>query len=238
MKLRLAYPVEYIHGALSKQPGIVAFPWRNLQCARAWVKPANPNSTDQAAIRNILAQCAQGYQLITAENRASWTAFAAANPRAFYTKEYALPEISAFVAVNSYRLINGVAISNTPPTDTADFLATDITTAVYAAGATTLTITAAHTGSTTTNRNWIVYITRSLPSAVRRVRKGDYVLADGVATGSIVALSASPQAIVITTPRFADWTDGDYIGIKLVPLSPEYNNGTVYEEVVALSVTA
>ncbi|HUS88824.1 MAG TPA: hypothetical protein VMW91_05545 [Desulfosporosinus sp.] len=237
MKLGLTFPVESIHGAMSKQPGIVGFEYRGIQCARKWVAPTNPNSLNQSAIRNLLAQCAQAFQEITLENKSSWAAYAALHPRHFLTKPFTIPEISAFVSVNIYRLIAGEAISDTPPTDTCDFLATNIETLGYVSGTTTLSFIVTHTAAVVTNKHWGLYITRSMPSAVRKVRKNDYVLADGVAAGSIIDVTVTPQTIEILTPRFMDWVDDDFMGIKVVPFSPLFDIGTLYEELLQVTVT-
>jgi hypothetical protein len=199
--------------------------------------PTNPNSTDQAAIRSVCTQCAQAFQSISAANKTAWAAYAATKPRYFLGKAYTIPEISAFVGVNTYRLVNGAAISDTPPTDTCDFVATAITSAAYVAGTTILTLVIPHTAAVVTNKLWAIFITRSMPSAMRAVRDNDYRLVAGCATASIIPVTASPQTIAITAPRYGDWTTGDTIGVKMLPLSPEYNPGTAYAAPVAITVT-
>lgn len=236
MKIGLTMPVSSIHGALSKQPGIVAYVWKGIQCARTWVMPTNPNSTDQTAIRSVCTQCAQAFQSISAANKTAWAAYAATNPRFFLGKAYTIPEISAFVGINTYRLINGAAISDTPPTDTCDFVGTDITSAAFEDGG-ALTIIATHTAAVVTNKLWAIYVTRSMPSANRAIRDNDYRLVGGCNTTSIIAVTASPQTIVIAAPRFADWTNGDTMGVKLMGLSPEYDPGSAYAKACVITVT-
>lgn len=237
MKATLAMPVKTLHGAMSKQPGLVASVWRGLQTFRQWVKPANPQSVNQVLIRNILTQAAQGFQTISAENKASWAAWAAENPRYWQAQAYELPEIAAYVAINVYRLIDGVALSDTPPTDTPDFVGTDLDTFAYVSGTTTLSFVVTHTAAVVTNKMWVVKITRSLASAVRKPRDNDFVLVDGVTTDSIIDVTASPQTISVTTPRFADWVTLDNMAIKVIPLSPQYSPGVPYWEVGVITVT-
>jgi len=237
MKIVTVMPVDIISGAMSRLPGLVFFAWRNLQVARKWVKPRNPQSVEQVAIRNILTQCAQGFQSITQVQKDSWTAYGPIRPGEFYGKEFTPPEISMFVKVNSKRLIDAVAISNTAPTILADFVASDIASVAYNSGTTVLSFDVTHNASVVTNRKWAIYITASLPSGVYKVRDGDFRLAKGVATESIIPVTASPQTINISAPKFGNWSNGDYMAIRLEPLSEHYDAGATYQETNTITVT-
>jgi len=237
MKVLLDAPIKEMSGSLSKGRGIVLSNWRGVNIARQYAIPRNPQSTDQVLIRNILTQCAQAFQSISLVQKAAWAAYAALNPSTWKGTDYQIPEISAYVRINSYRLIAGEAISDDPPTDTADFVATSLTSVAYATGATTLTIVFAHSAAVITNKNWAIYITASLPSGVTSVKSGQYRLCDGVTATSIIAVEATPQTAVITTPRFANWTTLDYMSIMWRPLSPEFDPGTVFTAKDQITVT-
>lgn len=237
MKFVLEMPVKVASGSMSRQPGIVFFPWRGLVLGRQHVIPRNPQTADQVAIRNYFTQGAQGFQSITLTQKQNWAAYALNHPHLFFGKEITIPEISAFQKVNMYRLIDGQSISNDAPTDLSDFVATDIANLAYASGTTQLTFDVTHNASVVTGKNWVIYITASLPSGVYAVRDGDYRLCKGVDTTSIVAVSASPQTVTITAPKFGNWANNDYVAVKLLPLSPDYDPGTVYYEVNLISVT-
>jgi len=148
-----------------------------------------------------------------------------------------LPEISMYVRVNAYRLIDGQAISDAAPTVMADFVASDIASRAYVAGTTTLSFVVTHNADPVTGRLWLIKTTGSLASQMVRVKDNDYRLADGVATGSIVPVTATPQTIEIITPTFANWSNGDYMDIQLVPLSAEYDPGTKYHSTDTIAVS-
>ena len=238
MKMKLLFPVDTFSGALSGASGIVASVWRGIQTGRKFVIPRNPNSANQTLIRNILTQASQAFQNISAVNKESWAAFCASNPITWEGKKVVLPEISQFVKINCYRLLNGQSISNTPPTDKADFVATAIDNFAYDTTTTQLTFDITHTADPVTNKLWALYVTRSLPSLVRKARETDYVLIDGAGSDSIIAVTATKQSVTITTPRYADWEDGDYLSIKALPLSPGYNPGTSFDNVDQITVSA
>lgn len=237
MKAVMVMPVDFISGAMSKQPGLVGFNWRGLQVFRGWVKPRNPQSADQVSIRNILTQCSQGFQGITLTQKANWDTYGTIRPSVFYGKDIPIPAISAYVKVNTFRLIDGVAIDDEAPTALVDFVASDISTVAYNSGTTVLSFDVSHNATVVTGKLWVIKITATLPSAVYGVRKGDYRLCKGVDTASIIPVTASPQSVSITAPLFGNWGNGDPMSIQLLPLSPDYDLGSAYSEINNITVT-
>jgi len=237
MKCKLTMPVEALSGSMSKNPGLVAFVWRGLNVFRAWVSPRNPKSAEQLLIRNIITQAAQAYQSVTPNERTAWAEYATNHPEVIFDQAVTLPEIAMYVRVNTYRLIDAVGVEDAAPTELCDFVASDIATVAYDSGTTHLTFDVTHNAAVVTNKKWLIKITPSMSSPMKRVKEGDYRLALGVETGSIIPVTATPQTIDLTAPKFGNWSNQDTMSIKLIPLSPDYDPGTPYEKSNLITVT-
>jgi len=237
MKAVLNGLFERISGKSSGVNGQVAFDWRNIQVLRRMVIPRNPKSTNQNAIRSILTQCSQGFQQISEANKTAWSAYCAANPVKIMGKSVQLPEIAMFVRINSWALIDGGSISDTPPAKLADFSASAIATIGFVASTHTLSFIITHNASVTTGRLWLIRITGKLPSAVKKPQMGDYRLIKGVDASSIIPVSSSPQTVSIATPTFENYVNGESMGIRLLPLSEDYDEGSEFEKIGAVTVT-
>lgn len=237
MKFSLQFPIAEFTGKTGPQ-GLVAFTWRaGLRVFRRFVSPTNPGTSEQASVRNYLAQCAQGYQALTAGQVSGWRTYAASHPILNFGENVTLPPNAMYARVNMYRLIDGQALSAAAPSVEADFLATGIATIAYNSGTTHLTFDVSHNCVTTTGRKWLVRITPSLASGVVTPRKGDYRLAMGINAGSVISVSASPQTVDITGPVISNWANSDWMSIELIPLSSEYSPGTSYAEKGQITVT-
>jgi len=237
MKVKYVMPVEFVSGAMSPGKGVVGFNWRGLPVLRSYTIPRNPQTVDQVSIRNILTQCAQGFQGITPTQKLNWATYASDKPNMWEGTEYTIPEISAYVKINTFRKIDAQALSNDAPTAYADFVASNIATVAYNSGTTVLTFDVTHNATVTTGKLWVIKLTGTLPSAVYSVRDGDYRLCKGVDAASIIPVTASPQTVSITAPKFGNWANNDYMAITLIPLSPEYDPGTEYFEVNQITVS-
>jgi hypothetical protein len=86
--------------------------------ARRYIKPTNPNSVLQQWVRGNFTTAAQGFAALSATIAAGWNAAAEAykrdNP---LDVEYGFSGINLYMEVNAYRLLNGIELTDTPPTD-------------------------------------------------------------------------------------------------------------------------
>jgi len=225
MRVKLAYPVYELHGAGSKPVGIVFAIWRGVHTARAYVVPRNPKSDDQVLIRAFLTTAAQAFKLVTPAEKLAWEQYAALRPKTILGEKVVLPAISMYTAVNTIVLVDTGAVDDAAPTALCDFTASAIATFAYNSGTTHLTFDVTHNAAVVTDKKWLVRISPSLPSGAYEARDGDMRLACGVATESIIPVTASPQTIDLTAPRFGDWDNAAYMAIEVLPLSPDYDAG-------------
>ena len=237
MKAKFTFPIEYLVNKTAGALGHVAFNWRGINVLRKYVIPRNPQSTDQVAIRTIMTQGSQGFKTMSAEQKAAWSVYASGKKISVFGKDVQLPEIAIFDRINSWRQIDGQAISLDPPSALCDFSASNIATFAYNSGTKVLSFVVTHNATTVTNKMWEIQITPALPSGVRNPTKSIYRLAKGVTTDSIIPVTASPQTVQITEPVFTYAPDGCYMSIRLTPLSPDYDNGTVLEKKSMVAVT-
>lgn len=224
MKAILGPEFNRLSGSDGRIGGFV-FTWAlGMQVLRLHVMPAQPQSADQVLIRSYLTAAAQAFGSLTAAERAQWETYANLNVKSHMGLPYTLYAINAYIQVNSYRQINGQAISDVAPTSLAGFSASVIATLGYVVGTTTYSFDVTHNG-VATEGFWVVYQTPVLASAQRAARPSDYRLIDSVSADSIVAVAASPQTISITTPKYVP-TDTDWQAVRVVPLNDEYAPGT------------
>jgi len=237
MRTTFSFPIETLSGRSGIPGKLVFFNWRNIPCARTYVSPRNPESTGQEVIRGFMTQASQAFQSVTTAEKEAWEAYAALTPIKVGGRDIVLPAISVYVRVNMLRLINAAALTDTAPSALASFVATSFNTLAYVAGTTTLSFNVVHNLASISAEMWEIYITNTLPSGAYKPRKGDYRLAFGVDSKSIIDVTATPQTITDTAPKFTGYTDGDHVGVKLVPLSDDYDPGTVLEDVLTIAVT-
>jgi hypothetical protein len=71
-------PIAEASGQMDQQ--IVFSRWRQSPVLRTWTRGSNPDSTDQLTIRNQLSAITKNWDTLTPSQRASWRAYAVANP--------------------------------------------------------------------------------------------------------------------------------------------------------------
>jgi len=201
------------------------------------VEPANPKSADQVLIRAFLTQASQAFKSVTPAEKAAWAVYAALRPSSIMGKTITTPEISAYVKVNTLVLIDTAAVDDAAPTQLCDFTASAIATFAYNSGTTHLTFDVTHNAAVVTDKMWLIKISASLSSGARKARDGDMRMACGVATESIIPVTASPQTVDLTAPRFGNWSNADYMAIEVTPLSPDYDAGLSYRKTDQVTVT-
>lgn len=235
MKMVMSPHFDQFSGSDGKRGGFVFMKLCGFPVARRHVLPANPRSADQVLIRGYLTGSAQAFGAITDDQRAGWEVLANKMTRRHLGFDYTPPAIAMHNCVNAYRQIAGEAITADAPSELADFSATGLATLAYATATTTLSFDLTHT-DTTPFGEWAVSITPAMPSAQRHPRRSDYRLVEGVAATSIITAEASPQTFAITSPQYA-WTDGQYVGVMLMPLSALWAPGTVFTHFGTIAVT-
>lgn len=119
MLIKTKAPVEQASGAQGNE--IVFFRWRGSQVARNWAQPANPNSTQQQAIRGYLTTISRNWSgVLTDEQRAAWIAYAAGRDLTNILGEtYRMTGLNAYVQHNTILSMAGLANITDPPSTTA-----------------------------------------------------------------------------------------------------------------------
>jgi len=184
-----------------------------------------------------MATAAQAFKSVTPAEKAAWAVYAALRPSLIMGTSITIPEVSAYVKVNTLVLIDTAAVDDAAPTELCDFTASAIATLAYNSGTTHLTFDVTHNAAVVTNKKWLVKITPSLSSGARAARDGDFRMGCGVTTESIIAVSASPQTVDLTAPRFGNWSDNDYMAVEVSPLSPDYDKGLKFRYTGQVAVT-
>lgn len=119
-KVRVMAKVMYgggVSGMSGKQAGLVFARNKGGSYVRQWVKPTNPNSTDQQAARSKVNSLSKSWGTLTSAQQAAWNAWAASNPvldrlgNVIY-----LSGVNAYIKINVNRQIVGdaTAASTTP----------------------------------------------------------------------------------------------------------------------------
>lgn len=235
MKAVLGPHLKALSGADGTVGGHVYLTLMGMQCMRLHVQPAQPRTADQLLVRGYLTAAAQAFGDLTAGERASWEVYANLCKKTHLGYEYTYYAINAYIQINVYRQIAGEAITDVAPSAIADFSASVIATLGYVTGTTILSFILTHNGVAATGF-WACYQTPVLASAQRAARPSDFRLADAVAATSVIAVSATPQTIEITTPKYVP-TDGDYMAVAVIPLSDDYAPGPRTEWKSTVTVT-
>lgn len=235
MQYRTYFPVDQIAGHDGHTAGVVYYRNNGLDCCRKHVVPANPQTSEQVAIRSLLTQASQAFKDITDAERASWAVYAAAHPETYLDSEFTLQEMAAYVKINVIRLIDSAAISDTAPSVDAGFTATALGSISYATGTTTFEVQVTHNGTNGVGY-WKVELTGTLASAQRNPRKSDWRLGKGIHADSIVGVTTSPQTIQINPPIFT-WANNDWMAVRVTALSDDYSPGAITTTKVQITVT-
>lgn len=223
--VRLVSPFSAFRGkvmAAFGQSGVVAYDsTKGAQMARSYVVPTNPKTTAQVNIRALLAQASAGYKALTAAEGAAWTAAANAikrtNPVGL---EYELTGIGLYVQVNMYRLLAGLAISDTVPT--ALLPGVIVPPGALTNNGSAITVTP-NVAGLATGALYMVSLSNPLPSEVRQARKTEYRIGSD-STAESFGSKAVP-ALTVTPGFFTLPTADARIGVKYTPLTADYVPG-------------
>jgi hypothetical protein len=200
--------------------------------ARRLVVPANPQTTNQDAVRGFLAAAAVAFQALTPSEKADWDAWAVINQSKILGQPVVRPAISEYCGVNVVRQIAGEAISDVAPTAKADFAISGITSVTNTGPGTSVDVVFTHNATVLTDKGVLVRTTLALPSQLVSPKQSDFRLIEGASgPASYTALGTSPQTIVFN----GAWNYpavGAFIGIQIVPVSPQFTTGVPFGDVV------
>ena len=212
-------------GGIGGGSGLVTYPIGSTNIARAFVEPANPESTSQIAIRALMTAAAQGYSALSAANAAAWVAAAVGVIRQNAAgQDYELSGANLYALINLYRTMDGQALLAAPPALTAPGAITSLTSAKTDEA--DLELTFAHTLDVATD---FVYVrmTNELGGTARQARVNEYrSLGDSFAS-SIVIAGASPQEETFGLADGFDIHSTEQVGIEILPIGPTYYPGVV-----------
>lgn len=91
---------------------IVFMGWRGINTVRQWVKPANPNSAAQQAIRGDFSDAVTLHKSLPADDKAAWSAKAAGLSLSGYNM-FIRKVVNALQASKAWALLSSIAAANT-----------------------------------------------------------------------------------------------------------------------------
>ena len=118
MLIRTTAPVAAASGKQGQD--IVFFSWRGAQCARDYARPTNPNTAAQQGWRNTLSTLTKRWKTLTANQRADWASYAAANKVTNRLGVEVTPTaLGAYLGIASIPFATVGTYADTPPTAAA-----------------------------------------------------------------------------------------------------------------------
>lgn len=228
-KHTLIAPYDKFHGAVKdvlQSSGFVLFSSPKAgNVSRRYVVPDNPESTNQTAWRNILTQAAQGYQALTAAQAEQWNAAAEALEETdILGQTYELSGIGLYVRLNSYRVANGQAQVDTPPTITPPSGTFTLSAITYISGLPGLTIDVTTSGLAD-GTIILARVARDLGSEVRQARDNEFRCQSTALTNCFATVTANVASwsLTVGTPSA---TGPERVGVDLQSLSSNYVPGS------------
>lgn len=200
MLVKFAAPVASASG--KQDDSLVYMAWRGVPCARSYVKPSNPQSTNQTTVRTYFSQLTKAFAGLATGERASWSTYAANNlVNDRMGRQVRSTALGCYVQLGALNKIRGVAAVATAPTTAAPSGITAVSAVTVLSSAnTSLLIT--HGYSTITNLFVLVrYMPVSSVAVTADPRRMSLIC--GATSASIVALKASGQTYAYTNIREA-----------------------------------
>lgn len=234
MKFTLQYPIETLSGKTKTGAGLVASNWRGVNVFRENVIPANPQSTEQVAIRSYMAIASKLYKTCSKSQVAGWAALAALMPVSINGKKITLPAPSIFNSVACWAQVNADTPSLDAPQGKADTVISDISDATFAHTTGTFGFNITASGHDLTDCKVAISISPTQGNKVVLIPSGKCVLVNGANHASIKALTASSTVLSFVITRNLP-TQSGFLKIKLVLLSEYYVPSQTFEKVVALT---
>lgn len=220
MIIKPAPPVGEMVNAFGQD--YVAFKSRGRQLLRQWVNPFQPETSVQVTLRNYFAQISAAWKTVNNTQAAAWETL---NENLGRTDslggDYGFFLNNAFMQVNFYRLLDGQAITLTPPAFDPPPPITGVTSLEYLEPA-ELNITHSLPAGTFL----VINISPNLNSQRRNARKNDLRLPTATLADSVVARAASPQTIINDFARIGLPSTGPaWVGVRVLSLSSGYLPG-------------
>lgn len=235
MKVGYQFPVTGLHGRDGQPGGNVFMTLNGITCARRFVTPENPETSQQVAARNALTACSQNFKTLTDAQRATWGTWAQQIPVEILGKNVTLQDMAAYLKSDFWNYVVNSTHLTTAPTAPAGFAGTGVSNVAYASGTTTFSFDLAHNG-TAASGEWVVRITPTMASAQRNAKPSDFRLVEGVVADSVTAVAATPQTLSFDNPVLS-WSNNDYMEIEVFGLSDDYAIGTSYKWRGQITVT-
>lgn len=198
---------------------------------RSRVAPLNPRTARQTEIRNRMSAVAAAWRALTDAQRAAWTALGVNMTRTdSLGTSYQLTGSQAYAANNLVRNQLGQAsVTAAPALDAAPDVTAGASTASGATGA----VIANWTGNGTATQKIAVYATAPFSAGKSFVKDSQYKFMGYVAGNLLTLTITAAYAAAFGAPGIANI--GQKIGIKLVPVSTNYFEGTSVHQLVTIS---
>jgi hypothetical protein len=222
----LQQPYKSIRGRNAVVGGQVLFPKGNRNFARVNNPPANPNSSIQQLVRANLTATAQGFSAISLAQKTAWETFAKNYARKDANgTAYPINGQAAYTSVNSYRKLDGQALTATAPS----FAFTAAVTAASISGASGTTFVITLTAAASFSGFVLVELSEALPGITRVARPNDCripMLAANVAACVLAVVSGTTTTLTLTNSQMRfTYADSDRVGVRLTSLSSNYVKG-------------
>lgn len=216
-----------------KSGDTVAYPVNNRMFAREFVIPSNPDDANQQSVRSNLATVAVAFQSLTPAEKAAWANLGSQMTRTDANGDsYTLSAVQAYVSVNSLRLLDGQASTDTAPSFTTA-LAPTIT------SITTDSIDVfVNLASTVVGILYYAQVSPPLPGETRNAYLRDLtsISAAPNQANSIVAAGSTTMTMTIpVTDLPFSLASSDRIGLKITAISTGYVKGqSVFDQSIVI----
>lgn len=210
-KVLTSFPVAGMTGHISGSQTVM-FVLKGQTYMRAYVTPANPQSTDQVKVRDVMASVSKAYQNLTIDQQTAWQQFADAQYG--YTENGKFMSISGSQCFNKLNVIRnymGLASLTDPPTLGPPVPLTGLT-PVAGQPAQDHAFTVSHEigAGDLALYKLLVKCTPPTKSAGTEPRYTNAMYIKGVGTGSFAALPATGQNSTFADVRFPCQNDQRY----------------------------
>lgn len=198
-------------GAVSgkQDDSIVYFRWRGNQAARSFATPANPQTTNQTAVRNALTILSKSWADLTDSEREGWNTYAATYlSKDRFGRDVTTTGLNWYIKANSNRLYMGLAAVDTAPTDAppAPFVlsAFDIT-----AGGGEASVAIAGTPPAGFKMKVLVEVTPTV-AWTPSIRRSRFI--NGVNSSSYITIANTADQTLIASPNLS-WGAGNLVAV-------------------------
>lgn len=222
--IKMGSVVAEISGSLD---GITYSHNRNGRYVRARVKPTNPRSVKQAAVRSQFTTLSQQWRSLSTTQRTAWASLGAQMTQTNRLgAATSLTGQQAYISINQLRLTGGQTIQNAAPIlDSAPTVSGLTATVSFTVAGSVPLVNIAYTSSGSASQSIRIYATGLLSAGKSYVRKSQYRLLT-----TIAANAASPAVLTsawqATYGTLSAGAAGARVSFLLIPVSTNYIAGT------------